>query len=203
MIVKPSSSNILKAAKILKRGGVVAVPTETFYALCVNALNKNSVKKIIQIKGRSSQKGIPVVFKSVRQLNLHVKKPGKLTLKLMEEFWPGPLNLIFINKKMPKIIEGNKKSILARNSSGKVINKLMHHISFPLTATSANISGGSNPRSASGVKRNIGKFVDLIVDGGRLNALKPSTIADSRMNKLKILREGKIPSKNLYKHISF
>lgn len=200
MIVKPSRSNIKKAASILRKGGIIALPSETFYALCVNARDSAAVEKIIRIKGRDAHKGIPVFFKSRRQLLKYVRKPENLTLSLMDAFWPGPLSLIFYNKSLPRLLEGGKKSILGRISPQKVLTELLAELSCPLTATSANFSGARNPRSAKCVEETLGPHIDLIIEGGYLSATKPSTIVDARKEKITILRKGKISPAQLNKY---
>lgn len=197
MILKPSKRSLSLARRILKKGGIVSIPTETYYALCTNALEYISVIKTIKLKGRKKSKGIPIFVKSSRQLLKHVRRPNEKTKILMEKFWPGPLSLIFYNKSLPKILEGDKKSVLARKSSGKILTSVLKKLPFPLTATSANISGRGNPKSARYVKRCFGEKVDLIIDGGHLKAFKPSTIVDSRGKYISILREGIIPKEKI------
>jgi L-threonylcarbamoyladenylate synthase len=192
IVVKPSRSNIALVRSILKRGGIAAIPTETFYGLCANAENTSAVRKLLKIKKRSDSKGLPIAVRSVRQLYNYVVPPNLVTRRLIAKFWPGPLTLIFKNIKLPKIIEGDKKSIAARIPSGKIISKILKEIDFPLTVTSANISGQSDLKSAKAVNRKFGSKLDVIIDGGRINAQKPSTIMDTRTRKTIILREGVI-----------
>jgi len=197
MIVKPTAKNLLLAGKILKSGGIVAIPTETFYALCVNSCDEKAIRKIIKIKGRKAEKGISIILKNTYQLRKFLNVPNSKTKKLIAGFWPGPLSLIFKNKELPKILEGKNKSILARVSSDKVLSKILNPLPFPITATSANISGRSNPISPKYVLKSFGNSVDLIIDGGKLISKKPSTIVDSRKSSIKILREGKISEKQI------
>jgi L-threonylcarbamoyladenylate synthase len=192
IVVKPSRPNIALVRSILKRGGIAAIPTETFYGLCANAENTSAVRKLLKIKERSHSKGLPIAVRSVRQLYNYVVAPNRVTRKLIAKFWPGPLTLIFKNKKLPEIIEGDKKSIAARIPSGKIISLILKKIDFPLTVTSANISGQSDLKSAQAVNRKFGSKLDVIIDGGQINAQKPSTIMDTRTRKAIILREGVI-----------
>lgn len=191
MILKSNRRSFSIARRILKNGGTVAIPTETFYGLCAKATDKRSVEAVIRLKGRGKEKGIPILVRSSQQMLDLVKRPNALTLLAMKHFWPGPLSLIFENKKLPRIVEGSKKSIMARVSSSKVLSSILKGLPFPLTGTSANISGRPSARSASCVKRYFGDMIDLVIDAGRLTSKRPSTILDLR-KRPKILRQGKI-----------
>ena len=161
-------------------------------------IDKKAVEKVIGIKGRSFKKGIPIVVGSKAMLSRFVAKPSKIALKFIDKFWPGPLSLVLDNRRLPKILEGNNKSVLARVSSAPLFQRLFKGINFPLTSTSANRSGDQNPKSASYVERKLAKNVDLIIDGGYLKSNNPSTILDLRSGKPTILREGKISKRKIY-----
>lgn len=193
---------IQKALQILKQGGVVAYPTETFYGLGVDPHNKAALEKIFYIKQREREKPISLILSSTHQLKKWVVGLGAREKKLIKEFWPGPLTLVFKAKKSvsPLLTAGTGK-IGLRVSPEAHCQKLARGLSGAITATSANLSGNNSRTSASAVAQEMGSRIDGVVSTKTLKKSKGSTILDISTKKIKVLREGEISLKALKPYI--
>jgi len=194
--MSPNLQIIKKAVAILKKGGVVAFPTDTVYGIGVNALNKKAVEKIYQIKKRDKNKPLIILIgrksdaRKISHFNATAQKCGVA-------FWPGPLTLVLPAKKdIPKYLTSNGK-IGVRMPNNKIFLSLARACKFSLATTSANLSDGKNPTSAQEVKNNIGNKIDLIINGGRTKSSIASTVLDLAAKNPKILRQGKITLKQI------
>lgn len=186
---------IAEAIKALRSGGVIAYPTETFYALGVDANNEKALKRIYGLKGRSSRKPLPVIIGGKKVLKLLVKEIPPESKRLMEKFWPGPLTIVF--KSLPEIsgiLAAKTGKIAIRIPGGDIAHGIAKKSGFPVTSTSANPSGRPPARDTGKVIEYFGDSIDLVIDGGRTPGGMPSTIVDVT-GPLKILRKGAIPSR--------
>ena len=189
-----SSQAIIPAVEILRSGGVVAYPTETFYGLGVNALNEEAVKKIYAIKKRDFSQPLLILIPHQDLLPLYVKDVPEEALMLIERFWPGPLTLIFsASPHLPSILLGEADKIAIRVSSHPIAQALTKGLNSPITSTSANISGAQSPCTSEEVSSQLGDKIDLLMDGGRTPGEKPSTIIDVTISPPRLIREGAIP----------
>lgn len=179
--------------KILEHGGIVAYPTESFYALGVNALNAPAVKKLLELKERPAEKAIPVIIGTRDVLENIVETIPFQAREIMDEFWPGALTLIFYaGKIVPRVLLGGGEKIAVRIPGDSFALTLAQASPFPITATSANMSGGSPSRRAQEVVQYFGKEVDLIIDQGETPGGEPSTILDITVEPSRVVRKGKI-----------
>ena len=186
---------IERAAEVLRIGGVVVYPTETLYGLGANALDVQPAYKVFEIKGRDITKPISLAFMDLK----HAKKFVYLAPaaeKLAEKFLPGPLTLI-VNSKitLDEIFGGDRISI--RIPDHTVAKALLEKTKFPITATSANLSGGKDPVEIKDVLEQLGDKIDLVLDAGKCKYGKPSTVVDATTDEIKIIREGVIDKKKL------
>lgn len=184
-----------KAVRILKRGGIVVYPTETAYGLAADIMNAAAIKKIFRIKGRPSSKPIPVIAASI----IMVKKFFYLNRKeaaLAAKHWPGPLTLLLrARKKFPKELTHGAARVAVRVSSSISAVAISALLGRPITATSANISGSLECYSHQCVNKQFRKRKerpDMILEGGTLQKIKPSTIALVEGKKIKVMRKGPI-----------
>jgi len=188
-----SSQAIIPAVEILRSGGVVAYPTETFYGLGVNALNEEAVKKIYAIKKRDFSQPLLILIPHRGLLPLYVKDVPEDALMLIERFWPGPLTLIFsASPHLPSVLLGEANKIAIRVSSHPIAQALTNELNFPITSTSANVSGAQSPFTSDEVSFQLGNKIDLLIDGGRTPGEKPSTIIDVTISPPRLVREGAI-----------
>lgn len=191
---QPSPQSLISAVAILRAGGVVAYPTETFYGLGVDAFNEEAVKKIYAIKKRDFSQPLLILIPHRDLLPLYVKDVSEDALMLIERFWPGPLTLIFsASSHLPFILLGEANKIAIRVSSHPIAQALTKGLNSPITSTSANISGAQSPFTSEEVFFQLGETIDLLIDGGRTSGEKPSTIIDVTFSPPRLVREGVVP----------
>ncbi len=186
----------INPADVLKNDGLVVYPTDTLYGIAANALSKKSITKVYKVKGREFRKPLSIAFYSLSQAKKYVKF-NSLALKLAKKFLPGPLTLVLPMKyKFPKELT-HSENVGTRVPDNKIALELIKECGFPITATSANISGKKDPVNVEDAIKQIGDKVDLILDGGKCRFKKPSTVIEVDNRKIKILRKGVIPAKSL------
>lgn len=197
------SAVIARVVDVLKRGGVVAVPTDTVYGLIADALRESAVKKIFRIKARSYQKALPVFVRDVAMAKQYAIIDAKV-MKLLEELWPGKTTVVLRKKDaMPDVVTGGMKTVGFRIPDDPFMCALIEAYPNPLAETSANISGSEPAQSPSEVQNTFHRHIpepDLLVDGGRIASAGPSTVLDLTMPaNPKILRMGAITKEELDK----
>jgi len=202
-IIKISSRKIEEKgvrliAGILRQGGVIVYPTDTFYGLGANIFSGRAVKRIYQIKSREESKPMPVLvsdFDMAKSLAAEIPPLfGPITAKL----WPGPLTLnLTAAARVPAGLAGANRTIGIRLPNVTWLRELISQAGFPMIATSANISGAGEIDSAKEVIRQFRGKVDLIIDGGRTPGGKPSTVVDLTGEWPVILREGAISKEQI------
>ena len=204
--VKPShpelwESMIAETKKVLKGGGIIAFPTDTFYGLGANPYNTEAVDKIYSIKGRDPEKPLLLLIDSIVKLDGLVEEVSEASTKLIESFWPGPLTMLFKPKStVPKNIT---TGLIGIRQPGKAITrKILAELNYPLTAPSANISGEDPTTTAEQVKDHLGNKVDLILDAGICKGGKPSTLVDSTQTPVRLLRAGAISFQSIQKSLN-
>ncbi|MCK9363534.1 MAG: L-threonylcarbamoyladenylate synthase [Syntrophales bacterium] len=192
----PEPEKIAAAVAILKDGGVVAYPAETFYALGAAANNENAVEKIFNIKGRAFNNPLAVIVAGENDLLPLVAEIPNGARILMKRFWPGPLTMVFGTAPAvsPRLTAGTGK-IGIRISSHPIAALLARELGAPLTATSANLSGEPENATAAGVMTSLDSLPDAIIDGGETPGAPGSTILDVTVFPPRILREGAISGK--------
>lgn len=191
-ISKPTKTAIQKACKLLQKGEVVCVPTETVYGLAGNAFNSEAIKKIFAAKGRPGDNPLIVHISSTEQLSDIVSSVPTCAKKLADAFWPGPLTIIMpkSNKIAPEVCAG-LSSVGVRMPSHPVAQKIIEQ-SGPFAAPSANISGRPSPTTAEDVLADMNGRIPLIIDGGTCDAGVESTVVSCLNEKPIILRPGVI-----------
>jgi L-threonylcarbamoyladenylate synthase len=188
-----SKKQILKIKEILDVGGVIAYPTDTFYALGANLHNDEAVQTIYRIKKRPTSKPFIVLAHSVESLNSLVSDFTSDAEKLMEAFWPGPLTILFnVLPHLPASVSAYTGKIGVRVPGNPFTLKLLEGLNCHLTGTSANISGEKESSSALEVDTQLGSNISAIIQGGDSPGDKPSTIIDLTTTPWKIIREGAI-----------
>ncbi len=192
--IKPDRSILADAAKVIRDGGIVAFPTDTFYGLAVDPFNENAIKGLYQIKGRESSKPIILLISKTAMLDTLIRKDiSRLAKSVMKEFWPGPLTLILKrNSRLPAFLAKGTQTIGIRLPDAPIPLQLINEIGFPLTATSANLSGHSPATTGEEISEIFGKQIHLILDAGPCDSI-PSTLIDLSSEDIRIVREGKIP----------
>lgn len=191
---------LVSAIRTLKKGGIIAYPTETFYALGVKFDLPGSLQNLYEIKKRPREKALPLIIGKREMLGLVAAPVSKKTLSLMDRFWPGPLTLILAAKEnISEYLTAGTHTVAVRIPGRSFSLDLARAVDFPITATSANISGMPPAQDAATVVQYFGDAIDLVVDGGRTPGGNSSTIADVTGKDFQILREGAIGKEVFYR----
>lgn len=187
----PSSMVLDQAARVVQGGGVIAIPTESFYALGAPPLDDNAVRRVWNIKGRPEGKPILVLIPDPEHLIALVAGLTPVAVALMKRFWPGPLTLIFrASRVVPGVVTAGTGTIGVRQPAHPLLVPLLRHVG-PLTGTSANRAGAPPSRTAAEIDAAMGAELDLILDGGLTPGGLPSTLVDT-VGPVRVLREGPI-----------
>lgn len=193
-----SMADLNRAVAVLNGGGVVAFPTETYYGLAVDPMNPLALNHLFSVKQRDISKPILTLVDDRDSLSSLVQEIPTLYGPLMDEFWPGPLTLIFPARvNLPTLLTAGTSTIGVRQSSHPFARQLLRAFGRPITATSANISGHAAAVDAYEVKSQFGSKIDMVFDGGRTAGMAGSTIIGLDGDKLRFIREGAIPFKEI------
>lgn len=188
-----SAEALQKAAEVLKTGGLVAFPTESFYGLAVNIMDPVAIRRLFEVKGRSPDQPILLLLGSVSDLERYAAQVPPLSRSLIRRFWPGGLTLIFeAAQDLSPLLTAGTGKIGLRLSSHPLATGLAQAFGKPITGSSANLSGQPAISDAQTVLDSLGDQVDLVLDGGQTKGGLGSTILDVTMDPPQILREGLI-----------
>jgi L-threonylcarbamoyladenylate synthase len=190
----PESSIIAKAGKIIQKNGLVIFPAKCLYGIAANAMETKAIEKVFQAKQRPLDNPILVLIPDTSFLLDLVQSIPKSAKKLMDKFWPGNLTIVFEAKKtIPELLTANTGKIGIRIDSHPVTAALVNHLGFPITGTSANLSGRESCNKTSLLDKKIIDHSDMILDAGRLKGGTGSTIVDVTSSPVEIIRQGEIP----------
>ncbi len=182
---------IQEAAKVILSGGVVAVPTESFYGLAVHALDEKAIERLFAVKRRREDNPVLILIPSKEGLSSYVTEVYEKDRKLMERFWPGGLTMVFFaGPILPRSLTAGTGKIGVRLSSHPVPTELARAVGAPITGTSANRSGQPPCSTAEEVMEALGEDIDLILDGGKTAGGKGSTVLDVTTDPPVVVREG-------------
>ena len=193
----PSPKAIARAADVIRRGGLVAIPTDGLYTLVADPLNLHAVGKVFNAKGREAQRSLPLLAADILMAEDLAKETSRRFYLLGRKFWPGPLTLIVpASARVPLRVTGNTGRLAMRVPSSKTALKLIETLGQPLIGTSANISGVPTARSGIEVFGAMDGRVDLVLDGG-LCLGAGSTTVDITEPSWKLIKVGAIPEKEI------
>ena len=196
------TSDINLAIESLKKGNVIAIPTETVYGLAGNAFEESSVNKIFKIKNRPSFNPLIVHIPNPKYINKIAQNIPKIAQKLSKHFWPGPLTLVLEKQKhISDIVTAGKPTVAVRVPNHKLTLDLLSKLPFPLVAPSANPFGFTSPTSADHVIEYFADKIDLILDGGVSLKGIESTIIGFENDNAVLYRHGSIPIEEIEKII--
>jgi L-threonylcarbamoyladenylate synthase len=189
----PDPAAIAEAVRVLRAGGLVALPTETVYGLAGRALDEASVARIYAAKSRPAHHPlIAHVLDETRARSLAASWPERATT-LARLFWPGPLTLVVDRAPaVPAAVAGGADSIAIRAPSHPVARAVIGELGEPVAAPSANRYQGLSPTTAAHVVKELGDAVDLVLDAGPCDAGIESTVVDVRDDPPRVLRPGAI-----------
>lgn len=200
-ILSTRSRDIAKAASLVKRGGIVAYPTDTVYALGCDPRNPRALKRAMAVKGRR-RKPFPILIASP-QLAYRIVAIDPRAKALASAFWPGPLTLVLKPRvRFPNQLTLGQKMIAVRCPKNRIALKLIMRCGGLLTGTSANLTGKPPCTSAKMVRHRLGARIDAVIDGGPSPSRMGSTIVRINSRDMTILRKGPILKEQLKRVLS-
>jgi tRNA threonylcarbamoyl adenosine modification protein (Sua5/YciO/YrdC/YwlC family) len=191
------------AANFIMRGGVVAVPTDTFYGLSADPFNLAAIGRVYEIKGRPESKALPILVSSVEQAVSLVRDVPDIFLTLTQKYWPGALTIVLeATHRLPLKVTGNTGRVALRWANSKVACEIINAVGGPITGTSANLTGMPACTNAADLIIQLGDRLPLILDSGDTRAVVPSTIVRLDGDEWMIIREGAIAENDIQKTLA-
>ncbi|HSB51195.1 MAG TPA: L-threonylcarbamoyladenylate synthase [Dissulfurispiraceae bacterium] len=183
---------VARAKEILESGGIIAYPTETYYGLGAKYDVTRAIRRVYELKKRPDEKALPLILGRPELLSLVAESVTDLARDLMSKFWPGPLTLLFEARKelSPYLVYESKVAVRIPGPSFAL--SLARACAFPITATSANLSGQLPARTAAAVLEDLGDSLDLVIDCGVTPGGFPSTIVDVTGDRPLMVRDGAV-----------
>lgn len=192
-ILKPTNENIAAAGEIIRRGGLVAFPTETVYGLGADALNEEAVSKIYKAKGRPSDNPLIVHIAEKDDIYPLVKEVTPAAKALMDAFFPGPLTIILPkSEKIGSVVSGGLDTVGIRMPQNPIARAFIKAAGTPVAAPSANTSGLPSPTNAKYVIEDMRGKIDAVIDGGSCEFGIESTVLSLAGDVPTILRPGAV-----------
>jgi len=191
-------ASVKQAAEWLRKGEVVAIPTETVYGLAANAYNVSAIQKIYAVKNRPLSNPLIVHAMNMEQVKSLVSDFSPEAELLAKSFWPGPLTMILPKAAIiPDIVTAGQQTVAVRVPSHPLTLELLSLLEFPLAAPSANKFNYISPVTAEAVSEMLGNDVPYILDGGKCQRGIESTIISFQSGGVKILRQGAVTEEQI------
>jgi L-threonylcarbamoyladenylate synthase len=186
------------AVQWIQRGSVVAIPTDTLYALAADPVNLSAVDAIFRVKGRPESRALTILINSMDQAMEASRELPDNFFRLAEACWPGPLSIVVeASNRLPLKVTANTRRIALRWPKCEIAQKLVSELGAPLACTSANLSGSPTCSTGEEAFDQLGDRIPLILDSGQTLGILPSTIVELRGDHWCIGREGAIPSDDI------
>jgi L-threonylcarbamoyladenylate synthase len=203
MILPQNPQALEEAARIISDGGLIAFRTDTFYGLGADPLSRMALRRIRQLKSTEETKAILLLISDYEKVADFITKPSKLFLSIVSQHWPGPLTLVSnAQSELAEELTAGSGTVGLRLPDDDEVRSLVRACGGALTATSANPSGGLPARTARDVETYFGVGLDLIIDGGDVTVMQPSSVLDLSRSDPRLIREGAIPRKALEQTLS-
>jgi L-threonylcarbamoyladenylate synthase len=194
---KPQTAVLERAAAAVRRGKVVAIPTDALYTLIADPYNLQAVTQVFAAKGRETHRSLPILIGSLLTAEELAGELNNRFYLLARRFWPGPLTIIVpASARMPLKVTGNTGRLALRHSRSETANQIIELINQPLISTSANISGHPTCRSGIDVFGMMDGRVDLVLDGGMCSDSGATTV-DITEPFWKLIKPGSVDEKEI------
>jgi L-threonylcarbamoyladenylate synthase len=198
VLAEKSSSAVSDALAALAAGEAIVYPTETFYALGVDALSSQALERLFAIKGREPGKPVALIAADAAMAFALAREVPAAARVLAEVFWPGPLTLVLPARDgIPAALIGDDGGVGVRVSSHPLARALATAFRGPLTATSANLAGEPPAVEPAAARRALGDKVKVLVEDGRLAGGAPSTVVAIDRSGIRVLRQGAVSERQL------
>lgn len=194
----PDPAVIRYAAEFIRRGELVAIPTDTFYGIAADPFNLWAVDKIYRIKGRPETRALPILVNTIAQAVSLSRDVPYTFHKLAAKFWPGPLTLLVeASTGVPLKVTAHTGNVAIRWAKSPFVNALIDLVKGPITGTSGNISGLPACSSAVSLLEQLGDRLPLIIDAGETTGILASTIVKLNGEDWTVMREGVISEESI------
>jgi L-threonylcarbamoyladenylate synthase len=196
----PEPAAMRYAAAFIRRGELVAVPTDTFYGIAADPFNLAAVDNIYRVKGRPETRALPILVNSMAQAVSLARDVPYIFHQLAQKFWPGPLTLLVdASNHIPLKVTAHTGQVALRWPKSPIICALISLVNGPTTGTSGNISGHPACSTAVELLEQMGDRLPLILDAGRTNGTLASTIVKLEDDEWTVMREGVITKEQIRK----
>jgi len=196
--VNPDPATVRRAVDVMRDGGVIAFPTETFYGLGVDPSQDAALHRLFEVKGRDYRNPIPLIISDRTVLTELASDIPDAAVRLMDRFWPGPLTLVF--RALPSVssvITAGLGTVGVRHAGNLLARLLAEGLSGVITATSANSSGFRPCTTGVMARHHLEGKIDLVLDGGTVPGGLPSTVVDVTKDIPAVIRVGVIPAEDI------
>ncbi len=189
----PQSDRISRAVEVLADDGVIVYPTDTIYGIGCSIYSKKGIDRIRRIKGRDATKHFSILCADLKDLSRYARNVSNSAYKLMRKMLPGPYTVVLqASREIPRLMQSKKKTIGIRVTENAICQSIVQELGHPIVTTSANPSGELPAGNPYLIDDWCGGLVDLIIDGGELDAA-PSTVIDLSVAPPVVLRAGDDP----------
>jgi L-threonylcarbamoyladenylate synthase len=193
-------ADIETALSALRAGEAIVFPTETFYGVGVDALNRRALERLFRIKGRDPDKPVALIAADLEMVARVVTEIPPAARRLAERFWPGPLTIVLpARAELARELSNREGGVGIRVSPHPIALELTRRLGSPLTATSANLAGQPPARTLDDAWASFGDAIAAYVDGGTLSGELPSTVISFEGAAIRIIRAGAVPEDKLVK----
>jgi tRNA threonylcarbamoyl adenosine modification protein (Sua5/YciO/YrdC/YwlC family) len=194
----PERHVIEYAAGYIRRGRVVAIPTDTFYGLSADPFNLSAVERVFRVKGRPETQALPILVNSIEQAVTLMRDVPDAFLLLAQKFWPGAVTLIVeATHRLPLKVTGNTGRVALRWADSRIATSLIESVEGPITGTSANLSGHPSCTNAAQILEQLNDRLPLVLDSGDTGSSLASTIVRIDGDSWTIAREGAVPNSDI------
>lgn len=182
-----------KATNVIKSGGIVIFPTDTAFGIGCRIDNETTVTRLFNIRKRPNTKATPVLVSSIEMAREWVDEVSPKAEKLMKEYWPGGLTIVLpsTNEKVPGLVKGGGDTLGVRMPDHQEILQLISNVGVPILAPSANLAKEETPFTVDELNPKLVRLVDFVLPG-ECKFKQPSTVVDTTVNPVKVLREGAV-----------
>lgn len=189
----PQRDAIDEAAKWIRAGYVIAIPTDTLYGLAADPFSEAAVARVFEVKGRSMDRALPLVAADVAQIASSLGRLSETAARLADRFWPGPLTLLVpAPRQLARDVSGGTGTVGVRVPADAIARAVCVACGHPVTATSANLSGDPAVATPDEVERTLGDRIEFLLDAGTTPGGAPSTIVDVTTGEPRLVRAGAI-----------
>ena len=189
----PQRDAIDEAAKWIRAGYVVAIPTDTLYGLAADPFSAAAVARVFDVKGRAADRALPLIAADVAQIASSLGRLSEMATRLADRFWPGPLTLLMpAARQLAREVSGETGTVGVRVPADAIARAVCAACGHPVTATSANLSGAPAAATADDVEDALGDRIEFMLDAGPTPGGAPSTIVDVTAGEPRLVRAGAI-----------